>query len=228
MKVLKQRFSNKILVIDRASNSSYTGYTKDGNPAYIGSLMGRVANRVGNAEFTLHGEKYSLAKNFVSKHSLHGGIIGFDKCNWDSYVSDKTVYLTHVSPDGYEGYPGTVIITVACKLSDDNAFSMSMRASTSKPTPINLSNHSYFNLAGHAAGHEELYKHVLTINADKTLKIDAEQIPTEDFNCVGDTVFDFRLAKQLGSQMTKAPSHNFDHNFCIVQGSEQDLTFHAK
>ena len=201
---------------------------KGGNPAYIGSLMGRVANRVGNAEFKLNGENFTLAKNFVGKHSLHGGGIGFDKCNWDSYVKGKCVYLTHMSPDGNEGYPGTVMTTVTCKLTDDNSFSMSMRAITSKPTPINLSNHSYFNLAGHAAGHEELYKHVLTINADKTLKIDAEQIPTGDFNCVGGTVFDFRLPKQLGAQMTNVPAHNFDHNFCIVQGTEQALTFHAK
>lgn len=134
------------------------GYLKDGNSAYIGSMMGRVANRIANGEFDLSGEKHVLAKNFLGKHSLHGGIIGFDKFNWDSHVEGTTVYLTHVSPDEYEGYPGTVIVTAECKLSDDDAFTMNLTAVTSKPTIINMSNHSYFNLAGHDQGYKELYK----------------------------------------------------------------------
>lgn len=79
------------------------GYLKDGNSAYIGSMMGRVANRIANGEFSLSGEKHVLAKNFLGKHSLHGGVIGFDKFNWDSHIDGTTVYLTHVSPDGFEG-----------------------------------------------------------------------------------------------------------------------------
>lgn len=204
------------------------GYLKDGNSAYIGSCMGRVANRIANGEFELNGEKHVLAKNFLGKHNLHGGVIGFDKFNWDSYVDGNTVYLTHVSPDEYEGYPGTVLVTAECKLLDDNSFSMNITAVTSKPTIINMSNHSYFNLAGHGQGYKELYKHKLTINADRTLKISPEQIPTGEFQDVGETAFDFRLPQELGVAISKTPGNGFDHNFCVTSGSSQTLTFVAR
>jgi aldose 1-epimerase len=168
-------------------------------------------------------QNFSLAKNFLGKHNLHGGIIGFDKFNWDSYVDGNIVFLTHVSPDGYEGFPGTVLVTVACKLSDDNSFSMKISAVSSKPTPINMSNHSYFNLAGHGAGFKELYKHKLTINADKVLKIDAEQIPTGGFINVGGTEFDFRLPIELGAAISKTTGNGYDYNFCIMKGGDDGL-----
>lgn len=190
--------------------------------------MGRVANRIGNGEFDLNGTKFNLAKNFLGKHNLHGGLHGFDKFNWDSYVDGKTVYLTHVSPDMHEGFPGTVLVTATCSLTDDNSFIMKLTAVTNKPTPINLSNHSYFNLAGHDAGYAELYKHKLTINSDKILKIDAEQIPTGDFLNVGDTEFDFRLPQKIGDAISKTSGNGFDYNFCITAGSEQGLTFVAR
>jgi aldose 1-epimerase len=204
------------------------GYLKDGNSAYIGSMMGRVANRIANGEFELSGERHVLAKNFLGKHSLHGGIIGFDKFNWDWHVDGSTVYLTHVSPDEYEGYPGTVLVTCECKLSEDDAFTMNLTAVTSKPTIINMSNHSYFNLAGHDQGYKELYKHKLTMNSDKILKISAEQIPTGEFQDVGDSCFDFRLARELGEAISKTPGNGFDYNFCVTSGSAQGLTFVAR
>lgn len=191
-------------------------------------MMGRVANRIANGEFELGGEKHVLAKNFLGKHSLHGGIIGFDKFNWDSFVEGTTVYLTHVSPDEYEGYPGTVLVTAECKLSDDNSFSMNLTAVSSKPTIINLSNHSYFNLAGHGKGYKELYKHKMTINADKVLMITPEQIPTGDFQDVGESAFDFRMPQELGAAIAKTPGNGFDHSFCITSGSSQSLTFVAR
>lgn len=190
--------------------------------------MGRVANRIANAEFKFGGESYSLSKNFLGKHNLHGGIIGFDKFNWDSYVDGEKVFLTHVSPDGYEGFPGTVLVTAACWLSDDNSFTMKITAVSSKPTPINMSNHSYFNLAGHASGYKELYKHKLTINADKILKIDNEQIPTGEFLNVGGTEFDFRLPVELGAAIAKTAKNGFDHNFCVTAGSSQTMAFVAR
>lgn len=97
-------------------------------------MMGRVANRIANGEFELNGRTHLLAKNFLGKHSLHGGVIGFDKFNWDSYVDGTTVYLTHVSPDNYEGYPGTVLVTLECRFSVDNQFTMNVSAVSSKPT----------------------------------------------------------------------------------------------
>jgi len=204
------------------------GYVKDGNSAYIGSMMGRVANRIANGEFLLDGEKHVLARNFLGKHSIHGGVIGFDKFNWDSYVEGTTVYLTHVSPDEFEGYPGTVLVTAECKLSDNGSFSMNLTAVSSKPTIINISNHSYFNLAGHEKGYKELYKHKLTINADKVLKITPEQIPTGELQDVGDTAYDFRLPQELGTAISKTPGNGFDNNFCIISGSSQSLTFVAR
>lgn len=204
------------------------GYLKDGNSAYIGSMMGRVANRIANGEFLLSGEKHVLAKNFLGKHSLHGGVIGFDKFNWDSYIDGTTVYLTHVSPDEYEGYPGTVLVTAECKLSDDDSFSMKVSAVTSKPTIINMSNHSYFNLAGHEKGYKELYKHKLTMNSDRVLKISPEQIPTGEFQDVGDSAYDFRLPIDLGTAISKTPGNGYDNNFCIISGSSQTLTFIAR
>lgn len=204
------------------------GYLKDGNSAYIGSMMGRVANRIADGEFLLNGETHVLAKNFLGKHSLHGGVIGFDKFNWDSYVDGTTVYLTHVSPDEYEGYPGTVLVTAECKLSDDDAFSMKLSAVTSKPTIINMSNHSYFNLAGHEKGYKELYKHKLTMNADRVLKISHEQIPTGEFEDVGDSAYDFRLPIDLGTAISKTPGNGYDNNFCLITGSSQSLTFVAR
>lgn len=204
------------------------GYLKDGNSAYIGSMMGRVANRIANGEFLLDGEKHVLARNFLGKHSIHGGVIGFDKFNWDSYVEGTTVYLTHVSPDEFEGYPGTVLVTAECKLSDDGSFSMNLTAVSSKPTIINMSNHSYFNLAGHEKGYKELYKHKLTINADRVLKITPEQIPTGELQDVGDTAYDFRVPQELGTAISKTPGNGFDNNFCIISGPSQSLTFVAR
>jgi aldose 1-epimerase len=188
----------------------------------------KIPRSINNGEFMLNGEKHVLAKNFLGKHSLHGGVIGFDKFNWDSHVDGTTVYLTHVSPDEYEGYPGTVLVSAECKLSDDDAFSMNVSAVSSKPTIINMSNHSYFNLAGHGAGYKELYKHKLTINSDKTLKITPEQIPTGEFQEVGDTCFDFRLPVELGTAISKTPGNGFDHSFCVTSGSAQSLTFVAR
>ncbi|CAO1421037.1 unnamed protein product [Diamesa hyperborea] len=204
------------------------GYVKGGNPAYMGSMMGRIANRVANGEFELNGEKFTIAKNFLGKHGIHGGLIGFCKFNWDSYIDGTTLYLTHVNPDGFEGYPGTVMVTAECKLCDNNSFSMILRAVTSKPTPINLSNHSYFNLAGHDKGYTELYKHKCTINANATLAIDAEQIPTGQLNSVSGTAYDFRMPVALGDAIAKTPGNGFDNNFCITQGSKKTLSFVAR
>lgn len=188
--------------------------------------MGRVANRIANGEFDLNGRSYKLANNFLGKHSIHGGVIGFDKFNWDSYIDGTTVYLTHVSQDNFEGYPGTVLVTAECKFSEDNEFIMNITAVSSKPTIINMSNHSYFNLAGHDKGYKELYKHKVTMNADKILKISPEQIPTGEFLEVGDSEFDFRLAQPLGAAISKTKGNGFDHNFCITSSSTRTPHLH--
>lgn len=124
------------------------GYRNSRNP-YFGALVGRVANRIARGEFILNGETVKVAKNWNGKHHLHGGIIGFDKFNFNHFIDGNVVYLSHLSPDGYEGYPGDVLTTVKCELRDDNSIAMEYQATSTKPTPINLTNHSYFNLAGH-------------------------------------------------------------------------------
>jgi aldose 1-epimerase len=126
------------------------GYRKKNNP-YFGALVGRVANRIARGEFEINGEKYSVAKNWNNKHHLHGGIVGFDKFNFNYHVVGNVVYLSSMNPDGYEGYPGDVIVTVKCELKDDCSIAMEYTATSTKPTPINLTNHSYFNLAGHVS-----------------------------------------------------------------------------
>lgn len=121
-----------------------------------------------------------------------------------------------------------MLVTAECKLLDDDSFSTSLTAVSSKPTIINMSNHSYFNLAGHDQGFKELYKHKLTINANKILKITPEQIPTGEYQDVGNTAFDFRLPLDLGSAIAKTPGNGFDHSFCLNSGSAQSLTFVAR
>lgn len=124
------------------------GYKKKLNP-YFGAVIGRVANRIARGEFVLNGVTYHVAKNWNGIHHLHGGVIGFDKFNWIPHVVGNALYLSHLNEDGFEGYPGHVLTTLKYELSADNEFSMSISATSSKPTPINLTNHSYFNLAGH-------------------------------------------------------------------------------
>jgi aldose 1-epimerase len=128
-----------------------SGYRKSNNP-YFGALVGRVANRIARGEFVLEGETHNVAKNWNGKHHLHGGIVGFDKFNFHHHVVGNVVYLTHLSPDGYEGYPGDVLLSVKCEFLDDNSIAMEYQATSTKSTPINLTNHSYFNLAGHVSG----------------------------------------------------------------------------
>lgn len=125
-----------------------SGYRKSNNP-YFGALVGRVANRIAKGEFILNGNVVKVAKNWNNKHHLHGGLIGFDKFNFNHYVEGNIVYLSHLSPDGYEGYPGDLLVTVKCELRSDNSIEMEYQATSTKPTAVNLTNHSYFNLAGH-------------------------------------------------------------------------------
>ncbi|XP_053671014.1 galactose mutarotase-like isoform X2 [Anopheles nili] len=203
------------------------GYQTANNP-YFGATVGRIANRIGGGRFTLNGQEYQVTKNFDNRHQLHGGKVGFDKYNWESFVDGTVVTLTHTSPDGDEGYPGTVMVSVRYELTEDNRFLVLFKAVSTKPTPINLTNHSYFNLAGHATGHEEIYRHIVSINADKITDTDADSIPSGKFICVGGTPYDLRIPRELGPSMAKTTGEGFDDNFCITKGTEQGRTFTAR
>lgn len=133
-----------------------TGYQSKSNP-YFGATIGRVCNRVGYGQFNLNGKHYEVDKNFNGLHQLHGGTIGFDKFNWTAYQCDTKVVMTHVNPDGFQGYPGHVMVQATFELLRDNTFKCKLTATVSKPTPINLTNHSYFNLAGHVRTFIDLF-----------------------------------------------------------------------
>ncbi|XP_025831984.1 aldose 1-epimerase-like, partial [Agrilus planipennis] len=152
-----------------------SGYLQPNN-RYFGATVGRVANRIGNSTFTLNGNVYQLAAN-NGPNSLHGGLRGFNKVVWDYYVKGTKVVFSYASSDGEEGYPGNVVTNVTFQLSDENELVIDYKASTTKPTLVNLTNHSYFNLAGNGSGANGLLEHVVTINADRYTETDGG-IPT--------------------------------------------------
>lgn len=143
-------------------------------------------------------------------------------------MTGTKVILSHFSPDQDEGYPGNLIVNVTYELTNDNEVLVDFKAYTTKPTFVNLTNHSYFNLAGHASGEQELYKHQVCINADHTTEVDENSIPSGKLLPVQGTIFDLRVPKTLGDVINKIPGYlGYDHNFCITKGTKQEDTFFA-
>lgn len=171
-------------------------YEADG---YLGALIGRVGNRIAKGKFTLDGVEYNLYVN-NGENSLHGGRVGFSHKIWDAkaeIVSDGCVLdLAYVSADGEENYPGTLTVNVRYKLSQDNALSISYRATTDKKTIVNLTNHTYFNLGGFASG--DVFAHEMQIDADTYIPVNENLIPTGEIVEVRGTVFDFNEMKPIG------------------------------
>ncbi len=183
-----------------------------------GMIAGRVANRIANARFTLDGHDYQLAAN-NGVHSLHGGRKGFGKVIWQGRPTEVTggaaVTLTYASADGEEGYPGNMVVTATYTLTESDTLRLDYTATTDKPTPINLTNHAYFNLAGGG----DVRDHVLTINAERYTVADATLIPTGEIKEVQGTPLDFTKPAALGTQAQRpgAPGH-YDHSF-VLNGS---------
>ncbi|XP_026318082.1 aldose 1-epimerase-like isoform X2 [Hyposmocoma kahamanoa] len=203
-------------------------YFSSRNP-YFGSTIGRTANIICDGTMVVRpsGRIYMLSTN-KGHHHYHGGYIGFDKVNWRSYVTGNKVIMSHVSERFTEGYPGTVLAQIAFEVTCDNTIKIEMRCTTSEPTIVNLSNCPYFNLAGHHAGCEAIYDHMFTINADKYTVTTESGVVTGEKKVVGGTPYDFRVPRLLRTMLPRVPMGGYELNFCITQGTEQDLTFHGR
>lgn len=200
--------------------ASLEGYLK-GNP-FFGSLVGRYANRIANAQFTLDGKTYHLAPN-SNGNCLHGGIKGFDKKVWEAVLDpDKELLqLTYKSPDGEEGFPGNLTTTVRYSLSEDNELRIDYKAITDAATPVNLTNHAYFNLS--AGKDPDVLDHELMLKSGYYTTTNDKIIPTGDLVPVQGTPFDFNTAKKIGKDITLTGS-GYDHNF-VLENSTGELKF---
>lgn len=199
---------------------------------YSGALIGRFGNRICKGEFTLDGKEYSLYSNNNGNH-LHGGKQGFHDKMWEAQPIDgeePSLVLSYVSPDGEEGYPGTLRVKVTYTLKNENALSIHYEATTDKKTILNLTNHAYFNLGGYASG--TVKEHTLWLDADSYLKTDDKLIPTGKIASVEGTPFDFRNEKKVGKDIDAAhedimKAEGYDHCFNFCGGESKKVQLRA-
>jgi aldose 1-epimerase len=203
--------------------SSIDGYLND--DMYLGCVVGRYANRIGKATFKLDGKTYSLYANDHG-NTLHGGLKGFDKKVWDATQQGDTLTLTYTSPDGEEGYPGTLKVTVQYILTNNNELIMKYEATTDKRTIVNLTNHAYYNL--HGEGNGDILDHYLEIFASQTTPVDSLLIPTGALADVTNTPFDFRKPHKIGERINDdndqlKKGKGYDHNW-VLDKKENELS----
>jgi aldose 1-epimerase len=203
--------------------------TATSGTTYFGATIGRYANRIGGAQFTLDGVTYHLPAN-NGPNTLHGGPAGFSSKVWQAKAlagrSNPTVTMSYTSPDGEEGFPGTLTVTVTFTLTNANALRIHYTATTDKPTVINLTNHTYFNLAGEGSG--STYGQQLHIYARRYTPVDANLIPTGQLASVAGTPLDFRVLTPIGRRIRSGfeqlvLAHGYDHNFVISGGGRGRL-----
>lgn len=205
-------------------------------PQYFGSTVGRFANRIARGRFSLDGRDYQVPVN-NGANSLHGGTVGFDKVVWEvtSVRSGPTasVTLRYVSPDGDQGYPGTMTVDATYSLDESNALTIEYRATTDRPTIVNISNHAYWNLAGEGSSLGAM-GHVLTIPAARYLPTDSGAIPTGEQASVRGTNFDFRTPRAIGDRVRDATDkqlvygRGYDHNWIVGRAVTPDLHLMAR
>ena len=203
------------------------------NPPYLGAIVGRYANRIANGTFTLDGKTYTLPKN-DGPNTLHGGVKRtFDKVVWDDAAlppGKNGVAFTYLSKDGEEGFPGNLKIKVTYTLTDANELVVDYEATTDKATPINVSQHSYFNLAGEGNG--DILNHEIMINADRFTPVDKNLIPTGELRPVKGTPLDFTTSTKIGTRIDDSYDqlvlgHGYDHNF-VINRKSNELTLAAR
>lgn len=200
---------------------------------YFGAVVGRYGNRIAKGEFTLDGETYSLLQNNGENH-LHGGAIGFDKVVWavDEYVEGKSLTLSYLAKDKEEGYPGNLELIIVYTLADDNSLVVDYHATTDKATPINVTQHTYFNLKGEGQG--TILDHKLMLNAKTFTPVDESLIPTGEMPAVAGTPFDFTTAKAIGRDIDQQNEQlvfglGYDHNWILNKdGKEGELSLAAQ
>lgn len=215
------RFDDVVLGYDKLD-----GYLKKG--PFFGAIIGRHANRIENASFEINGIVYYVTKN-EGENQIHGGLTGFDKVVWQANIvtkgQDECLELSYTSKDGEEGYPGNLDVKVTYTLTDDNALKIDYFAVSDKDTVVNLTNHSYFNLSGHASGN--ILKHEVRINADRFTVNDKNSIPTGEIRDVKGTPMDFtKLTTVEAGIFSKYQQiefgHGYDHNW-VLNVSEERL-----
>jgi aldose 1-epimerase len=203
------------------------------NPPYFGAIVGRYANRIANGTFTLDGVKYTLPKN-DGQNTLHGGLIGFNKVIWDAkeFKNEKGVGVAfnYLSKDGEEGFPGNLKVKVSYTLTNENQLIIDYEATTDKGTPINLTQHTYFNLAGEGNG--DILGHEVMLNADRFTPADKTLIPTGEIRPVKGTPLDFTTPATIGSRINDnyeqlLIGHGYDHNF-VIKRKDNSLTLAAR
>ncbi len=196
---------------------------------YFGALIGRYGNRIGKGQFVIEEDTFKLDIN-DGENSLHGGSLGFHKQVWDAkQVGENKLELTYTSADGEQGYPGTAEIKVVYELTDADELKIEYFATTDKPTHINLTNHTYFNLAGEGSG--TINDHLLMINADGYTPVDAGLIPTGEIATVENTPFDFRTATAIGARVNDDNGQlklggGYDHNW-VLNTTDEEFTLAA-
>ena len=208
------------VVLGMAGLQGYLGQT-----AYLGAIIGRYGNRIGQAQFTLEGKVCRLPRN-NGEHTLHGGQHGFNKRVWApgkvSTAEGEGLVLTYLSEDGEEGFPGNLLVKVVYVVSPENELRIDYTATTDQPTVVNLTNHSYFNLAGQGEG--DILQHRVAISADRFTPVNAGLIPTGEIRTVRGTPFDFTKATAIGARIDQPDEqlrfgNGYDHNWVLPAGS---------
>ncbi|XP_060592747.1 galactose mutarotase-like [Ruditapes philippinarum] len=194
------------------------GYEK--NFPYIGVAVGRVAGRIAGGKFTLDGKEYKLDIN-NGPNNIHGGITGLSRRLWKAEIQGDKLKLKYVSPDGEEGFPGEVTTEIMYSLTQEGALTIDYTATTTKPCPVNLTNHSYFNLKGH--DDDDVMDHVVQINADSCVPLDDDLIPTGELPDVSGTPNDLRSPVRLGDRESEVRKGNIDLTYCV--GDEGELKY---